>query len=201
MTDNPSLPDPTFVAPALAQSDAGLLAACRQGQQQAWNELIARYQGLICTIPRRAGLNEDAVLEVFQEVVLALFEKLDTIEQPERLRAWLVTAAKFKTWRAVEKSASGFTQLLATEDTGEYPEIPAQTPLPDEIIIELEEQHLLRAAVMNAGERCRTILTMLFYRDKPALYSEIAAAINVHETSIGPLRARCLKKLARLLKR
>ena len=38
---------------------------------------------------------------------MTLFEKLDEIEQPEKMRSWLVTTAKFKTWGTV-RSEKGF---------------------------------------------------------------------------------------------
>jgi DNA-directed RNA polymerase specialized sigma24 family protein len=42
---------------------------------------------------------------------------------------------------------------------------------------------------------------MLFYAAEPPPYSEIAAALGTSEGSIGPTRARCLKKLLDALKK
>jgi DNA-directed RNA polymerase specialized sigma24 family protein len=50
-------------------------------------------------------------------------------------------------------------------------------------------------------ERCRKLLTMLFYTEEPPSYAEIAATIGGTEGSIGPTRARCLQKLLRLLEK
>lgn len=189
----------SFVSSELAKIDAKLLAACREGDETAWRTLVARFEGLVCSIPRRAGLDEETVTEVFQEVFLTLFEKLDAIEQPERLRAWLVTTAKYKSWRLLSKQ--GFPSQPQAEGASESAPVdaPDESPLPDEALIELEEQHLLRTAVAELDERCRKIITMLFYNDEPCSYEEVAAAIEVNPTSISPLRARCLRKLARLL--
>ena len=179
------------------RSDAVLWAACRAGDATAWDEIVARYQRLICTVPRRAGLSEDLVNEVFQEVILTLLEKLDTIEQPERLRAWLVTTAKYKSWKLLAQNRN-FLQAPESEDAPP-PDAPDSTPLPDVVLVALEEQHLLRVAVRMLDERCRTIIQMLFYGEEPRSYPEVAQAIGVNPTSISPLRARCLKKLARLI--
>ncbi|MDQ3820006.1 MAG: sigma-70 family RNA polymerase sigma factor, partial [Acidobacteriota bacterium] len=81
----------------MERSDRDLVQACRRGDETAWEALVLRYQRLIYTIPRRAGLNEDLAAEVFQEVFATLFEKLDEIESPDRLKAWMVTTAKRKT--------------------------------------------------------------------------------------------------------
>ena len=93
-----------FPASTLERSDAELIRDCRSGSQSAWDELVARYQRLIFAIPRRAGLSDEQSADVFQEVFLTLFEKLDAIEQPEKIRSWIVTTAKFKTWATVRGS-------------------------------------------------------------------------------------------------
>src|SRR5688500_18415817 len=93
-----------FPATSLERNDAELVRDCRAGSQAAWDELVKRYQRLIFAIPRRAGLSEEQAADVFQEVFLTLFEKLDEIEQPGRIRSWIVTTAKFKTWAAVRGS-------------------------------------------------------------------------------------------------
>jgi DNA-directed RNA polymerase specialized sigma24 family protein len=48
-------------------------------------------------------------------------------------------------------------------------------------------------------ERCRNLLTLLYYRPDPPPYAEIATSLGTAEGSIGPTRARCLQKLRRLL--
>src|SRR6185369_17971886 len=82
-------------------SDEALVLACRRGDETAWEALIERFQRLIYSIPRRAGLDEDAAADVFQNIFANLVERLDRIEQPDRIHAWLVTTAKRETWRAV----------------------------------------------------------------------------------------------------
>lgn len=182
-------------------TDKELLIACRHGDESAWTALIARYQRLVYAIPRRAGLNEDQAGEVFQEVFVTLFEKMHDINEPDRLHAWLVTTARRKTWRLLTRERAlqttqsddghGTEEMLAT--------VVDTAPLPDETLLRLEEQHRIRKALAGLDPRCRTLLAMLYYRPVPATYAEIAAAFQTSEGSIGPTRARCLKKLLQLL--
>jgi RNA polymerase sigma factor (sigma-70 family) len=186
-----------------AGSDEQLLAGCRRGEEGAWEALVRRYQRLIYAVPRRAGLDEDAAAEVFQDVFTTLFESIESIEQPSRLHAWLVTTAKRKTWRAIGRSKAA-RQFATGEDTageGEMYDVADEQALPDEALAQLEQQHLVRAALGELEDRCRTLIEMLFYRSEQPSYSEIAAALGTSEGSIGPTRARCLKKLLSVLKK
>ena len=183
-------------------SDEVLLAGCRRGEQSAWEALVVRYQRLIYAIPRRAGLDEDAASEIFQDVFAALLESIADIEQPSRLQAWLVTTAKRKTWRAVGRAKSLRPFADDAEESGaEMYDIPDERVLPEEALVRLEEQHLVRAALSELDERCRRLIQMLFYAAEPPAYSEIAAALGTSEGSIGPTRARCLKKLLDVLRK
>jgi RNA polymerase sigma factor (sigma-70 family) len=186
----------------LTTEDATLILACRRGDSEAWAALIARYQKLIYAIPRRAGLDEDQCADIFQQTFQTLFEHLDRIDQPERVRAWLVTTAKRATERLQQRNARW--QALPESNEAEGDETPQQewldpAPLPEEVITQLEDQHLVRTGVAALEERCRRLLTMLFYDPQQLPYAEIAAQIGIPTGSIGPTRNRCLQKLRSLL--
>lgn len=199
MATNTQSENEGFRASSLERDDAALIRACRRGDESAWDALVDRYQRLVFAIPRRAGLPESEAADILQEVFLTLFEKLDDIEQPGRIRSWLVTTAKFKTWGAV-RSDKGF-RAPATEEEMEYEmaSIEDEAPLAEDALITLEEQHLVRTALTKLEERCRTILSMIYLTEPSASYVEVAEAIGVGATSISPLRSRCLKKLEKVL--
>lgn len=58
------------------QNDAQLVAACRAGDAEAWQALVHRYQRLVYSIPRKAGLDDEACADVFQQVFTRLVEHL-----------------------------------------------------------------------------------------------------------------------------
>lgn len=181
------------------RSDADLWKACVEGDGSAWEELVDRFQRLVYSIPRRARLSEEQCSDVFQDVFLLLFQKLDAIEQPEKIRSWMVTTAKFRTW-AVIRSSKGFYSPATDEAMdAEMEKLVDGSPLADDVLIEMEQQHLIRSGIKILDERCRTIISMLYLREPAASYAEVADAVGVGETSISPLRARCLKKLEKIL--
>lgn len=185
-------------------SDDDLIQRCRAGEAAAWSTLVRRYQRLIYTVPRRAGLDEGAAADVFQTCFQRLFEHLDRLDDASRVRAWLVTTAKRETLRLLERAqrmplAEGF----AGDDgeTAEDPlaQVPDPAPLQDAQLSALQEHDRLRRAVDRLDPRARQFIELLFLQDEPLPYSEIAARLGIPEGSIGPTRARCLAKLRRLM--
>jgi RNA polymerase sigma factor (sigma-70 family) len=177
----------------MVSSDSELIAACQRGDADAWQALVLRYERLIYTIPIRAGLDEQTAAEVFQHVFVMLYQSLAGISQPDRIRSWLVTTAKRETLRLVRKQAAAPVQV-STEDAAAQ-EMPTDLPLPADIMQGLEEQHMVRVAMQQLGERCRQMLTLLYYQEPPLAYADIAATLDIPVGSVGPYRARCLEQL------
>jgi RNA polymerase sigma factor (sigma-70 family) len=174
-------------------SDEALVGACRGADEEAWAALVNRYRRLVYSVAIRAGLDEDLAGEVFQRVFAVFVEQLDKIERPDRIRAWLVTTASREARRMRQR------QQREPESTDQSRDVPDVALLPDEVLLELEQRHLVRTALSALDERCRDLLVMLFYRPDVPAYSEIAAQLGTTLGSIGPTRARCLDKLRRQL--
>ncbi|NNE65393.1 MAG: sigma-70 family RNA polymerase sigma factor [Pyrinomonadaceae bacterium] len=190
-----------FKAKDQEREDATLVKACRKGDENAWNDLVDRYQRLVFAIPRRSGLSEAQAADVLQETFLTLFEKLDEIEKPEKIRSWLVTTSKFKTWAVVRKNKGIYSPDTEEEMELEMSNLKDDAPLAEDSLVQLEQQHLIRTALGKLEERCQKILSMIYLTEPAASYAEVAEAIGVGATSISPLRSRCLKKLEKVLSR
>lgn len=185
----------------MERTDEELILACRRGEEAAWEELVHRYQRLVYAIPRRAGLDEEAAADVFQRTFAQLLNKLDVLEQPSRVGAWLVTTAKRDAWRMAQRAR--LTTPLPTPggewEDDEPADLRDDAPLPQEVVEQLEQQHIVRMVLQSIDEMCRRLLTLLFFQPEPPPYTEIARTLGMSEGSIGPTRARCLQKLRKQL--
>ena len=174
-------------------SDKRLIEACRSGDQGAWEALITRYERLVYTVPSRYGLTQAEINDVFQSVWLALLRNLETIRQPDRVSAWLVTTARRECWerrRGVdyERTVSSDTEQLISDKS-------ADDPTPEEVVADFENHQNLREAVEQLDERCQKLLWHLYYDSEHPSYKDVADILDIPIGSIGPLRVRCLRKL------
>lgn len=180
---------PDQIDPSISTfDDTTLVEACLQGNDQAWAMLLARYSGLIYTIPLHFGFSQNLAEEIFQEVCLTLLEKLSTIHNPQRLSAWIVTITRRLCIQTIRRK-----DLTVTIETLE--EQPAEMEPVDEQLLRLEQQHLVRKALANLDERCQYLLKVLFFETVQPSYETIAAQFGLSVGSIGPNRARCLERL------
>jgi RNA polymerase sigma factor (sigma-70 family) len=187
-------------------SDQDLVQRCRDGHQAAWSTLVRRFQRLVYTVPRRAGLSEAQAADVFQVTYSRLFENIARIDDGSRVRAWLVTTARRETLRLLQEGAR-IVDLAgppgADGDDGDddpFARIADTAALPDEVLDELQQQHRVREALDRLDPRSRQLLELLFLQEEPLPYGEIAGRLGIAEGSIGPTRARALDKLRRLMR-
>lgn len=185
------------------RTDAELLIECKNGSKKAWEALIRRFQRLIYTIPRRAGLSEEQAADVFQIVFSRAYEHLNSISQPERIQAWLVTTAKRETLAILRQSQRTVSISIHDDDEeGSKPfDIEDEALLPDETLEQLQLQRQLRAAVEQLDAKSQEFVKLVFLQEDAIPYSEIAKRLGISEGSIGPTRTRCMEKLRAIMEK
>ena len=184
------------------REDRDLIAACLAGDSAAWETLVARYQRLVYSIPLKARLSTDDAADIFQSVWLKLYEKLDGLRDHEKLSSWLITTTTREVWRVAARNRRDAAPAASDEDEpgNSLEQIAATAPLADAEREVLEQQQLVRDALEALPDRCRNLLTLLFYEKDEMSYAEIARRVGMPVPSVGPTRARCLEKMRRLLK-
>jgi RNA polymerase sigma factor (sigma-70 family) len=180
---------------SVASSDVRLVRDCLRGREEAWSALIHKYKNLIFSIPIKYGLSRDDAADVFQGVCLGLLSELPKLREPRALPKWLmqVTAHKCLHWRRQQ------LRLVSSdsEDAG-IPEIEVPAAA-DRLLLEAEQEQIVREALTGLAPRCRRLVQMLFFEEPVRSYQDIAATLGVAVGSIGFIRQRCLDRLRRRL--
>lgn len=185
----------------MADEDPGwLVTAAAGGDQVAWQSLVERFSGLIWAITRSYGLSRADAADVSQTTWLRLAEHIDKIENPDRVGAWLATAARRECLQNIRAKA----RTVPIEDMSSFELDTGDDPTEAEVLraeSQREEAHRARVlwqAVGRLPARCRQLIRILM-AEPPPRYAEIAAALDLPVGSIGPTRARCLQRLRREL--
>lgn len=182
----------------LKHSDAELIALCQQGDADAWETLVRRYQRLIASITFKFRLSAEDAQDIYQTVCLHLLRQLGELRRDAKLSSWLITVTVRECWKLRERGKN--TDRLDEEQWAQIAEAPDQAlPLPEEEIFALERQHQIRRAVEQMSEQCRELIRLMFYQETPPSYVEISRALGITVSSIGPIRGRCLERLRKIL--
>ena len=182
----------------VSPDDTGLLVrGAAGGDEAAWHGLVTRFSGLVWAVARAHRLAHADAADVYQTTWLRLAEHIGRIEHPERIGAWLATAARRECLQSLRSAA----KAAPTDDLDRLDTTPAVGNPTEEAVIaaETEREDAARAAAMwrafgHLSGRCRELLRILMATPPPS-YAEVAAALELPLGSIGPTRARCLQRL------
>ena len=182
----------------VSPDDTGLLVrGAAGGDEAAWHGLVTRFSGLVWAVARAHRLAHADAADVYQTTWLRLAEHIGRIEHPERIGAWLATAARRECLQSLRSAA----KAAPTDDLDRLDTTPAVGNPTEEAVIaaETEREDADRAAAMwrafgRLSGRCRELLRILMATPPPS-YAEVAAALGLPLGSIGPTRARCLQRL------
>jgi len=176
-----------------AYSDAAdlstLVSHALGGERVAWEELVRRLKGVAWRAIGSFDLHAEDRNDAFASTFFRLFERLDTVREPEKLPGWVATTARNEV----------LTILRARQrvrPTDLVDERPAVLPDHDEALMDLELQTALTAALHRLSPSCQELLRLLT-ADPPLSYDEISEITGRPRGSIGPSRQRCLEALRR----
>jgi RNA polymerase sigma factor (sigma-70 family) len=184
--------------PFTSDTDQDLIRRCRQGSAGAWQELLDKYERLVFSVPLRFGLSQDDAADVAQITFTILIQSLGTLSEDSRLGAWLVTVARRHTWRLMERNR----RETATERLEGTDLVESAVLLGKEDADSIEHWELvewLDAGLWKVSETCRELLVGLYFQPERSSYAELAERLDMPMGSIGPTRARCLKRLKQVL--
>lgn len=180
-----------------SRTDHELVAACLNGDDAAWHDLIDRYTRLIYSTALKLGLTRDEATDIFQAVCLDLVNELPRLRDPQALPMWLMQVTRHKAVKWKRKSERYVPDVASRRE-----QVPAPNQdMPDSFITDLRKTQAVRGAVDSLSSRCRQMVQMLFFEDAPRPYRDVAAELGVAVGSIGFLRSRCLDKLRAALER
>jgi RNA polymerase sigma factor (sigma-70 family) len=183
---------------SVAELDRDLIQRCRRGSVGAWHQVLNRYERLVFSIPLRYGLSWDDAADVAQLTFTALVENMDKLADNSRLGAWLSTVARRNTWRKLERNRREMPSEHL-EGTFLAENAVALGKSDADSIEHWELSDWLDTGLSQLGESCRNLLTALYFQPELASYAEVAEHLGMPLGSVGPTRARCLKRLKRVL--
>jgi RNA polymerase sigma factor (sigma-70 family) len=162
-------------------TDGQLVARCRAGDQEAWNELVERFSRYVYAIAVQAfKLPEHDAEDVFQEVFARAYEHLHKLRNDDAIRPWL---AQLTRRLCIDRLRAG---------AQEHPEDVEPIGV-DDTLVRLDEAIAVHEALAILPDSCQDILDRFFARDES--YRTIGDALDLPSGTIASRISRCLAKL------
>ena len=189
--------------------EAQLIQRCLKGKTEAWDELFSLHYAAAgrFIFQLSPDLTREDVEEISQEVFLSVVKNLGSFGGKSQLQTWIFRIAVNKTRDYVEKQRAakrggGIAPVsLNAEDpeTGLTMDPPSTAPVPDAILLQAEDAHLIANALARVPEPCREIIELRYFGDLS--YEEIAAELDLNAKTVSSRLSKCMDRLAETARR
>lgn len=161
------------------------------GDPAAWEKIVRRFEPAVAAMITTYRLQEADARDATQRTWLRMLENHQQIREPEALGGWLKTTARRECLRilAEQKRIDPLPEGAECVDTAVDVE---------RSVVELDQARHLRGLLATLPARSFALISSLFQDDPPG-YAQLSAATGVPVGSIGPTRARALRKLRRMV--
>ncbi|HOO17035.1 MAG: RNA polymerase sigma factor [Phycisphaerae bacterium] len=187
-----------------AQAEKYLIEAVQRGDQQAWREVIARYQGRLLSFARRMLAQRGDAEDLVQETFLGLLRSLPNYDPARSLETYLFAILRHKLHDQFRKAEHGRRQSLEQLEVDEAPELWLDRDTPSRRVGAQEDLSAQRQALVEClrqwVERCCgqgrfqdlmvvEMLMVLGLRNK-----EVAEDLELTETAVAGIKFRVLEQ-------
>ncbi len=162
------------------KTDLELIGQFKGGNEQAFNQLVLRYQERVYWVVRRLLPDHDEADDVVQEVFVKVYHSLGTFKGQSSFYTWLYRIAVNLSLNEVRRKK--IRKTFSLDDS------PIQHPSDEELPIEKlereEQTRLIREAVERLPDKQKKVFILRYYEELP--YEQIASILK---TSVGGLKA------------
>lgn len=171
--------------------DAELVSQSLAGNREAFQEIVERYQSLICSLAYSATGSLSQSEDLGQETFLIAWKELASLREPAKLRSWLCSIVRGRIGKNFRRAQH--EPVSHAEPIEEISTALSSEPLPPEQTMSREEEGILWRSLERIPETYREPL-VLFYREHQSIES-VAADLDLSEEAVRQRLSRGRKLL------
>lgn len=157
-----------------------LLEATKQGRTEAFEQIILRYQSLVCAITFSSTGRQDLSEELAQESFLQAWRCLGQLNDLGKFRSWLCSITRSVILNYLRKKRKDLLQGAEAIQPSSLSTTAESTPASQ--LISREEQMMLQQAILRIPEAYREPL-VLFYRQQQSI-RQVADLLDLNEQTV-----------------
>jgi RNA polymerase sigma factor (sigma-70 family) len=176
-------------SPLLSNDPASLLLRAREGDQLAWRSLVKQLEPALRRSLSGYRLSASDMDDIVQATWLELFRHAAVVREPGAVAGWLAVVAR--------RLAIQRRRATAPEQPSDDPRL-GDTPCYEEPLADLlaaERHAILERSLATLPERHGRLMLAL---TEDTDYRDVSERLAIPIGSIGPIRARSLKRLRRV---
>lgn len=165
-----------------SRSNTALLTLAREGNEEAFTEIVRRNSRMIYRISRRVLKNHEDAEDTTQNVLVKIFQRLDGIEESSRFTSWLFRVTFNEALMTLRRNRSrhmdNCVDIQSMDGTGHGGEL--QDPHTNS-----EKQHMCRELATKAMQSLNPALrrAFLLHKGQGWTHQEVAEELGITQAT------------------
>ena len=187
----------------MARTDVQLMLGVKEGDETAFELLLARYRSPVINFLYRMLQNRAIAEELAQEVFLRVYRARKDYKPTAKFTTWMFRIASNLALNAIRDGRAARAMEVATDETDGEDDLPVmqladRRPTVEQEMIERDRAGVIRQAVEALPEKQRMAVLLHKYQDMD--YAEIAKIIGCSESALKSLLFRAYESLRERLR-
>ncbi len=177
--------------PKIKEDDPVLIKRALEGNEPAYQELMARHKTAVFHIVFKIVRNREEAADLVQETFMKAFASLASYREEFRFTTWLyriAANAAIDSLRKQKIDALSLDEPVETEEGSYGLEIADTSYNPEEDALKKEKGVSILDAISSLPPKYREVIELVHLKEKP--YDEIAAILKV---PVGTVKARIFR--------
>jgi RNA polymerase sigma factor (sigma-70 family) len=177
--------------PTIDANDSSLVMYSLGGDRDAFCQIVTRYQNLLCSLAYSSLGDIKHSEDMAQEVFVEAWRKLDTLQDPEKLKAWICGILRFKISHFRRKEDK--QPIKGAQELDEHTIDESESIALEQAAIE-QQQHALLWQVLDQLDTNYREPLILFYREQQCV-ERVAAELDLTQATVKQRLSRGRKLL------
>lgn len=176
-------------------TDQELVLQVLDGDQQAFSDLVERYQKSVYNLTYRMLGNAGEAEDAAQEAFLRAYQHLKRYDPSRSFKTWVLSIASNHCIDRIRKRR--LTWLSIDEPLPHHPALNSNAPLPETSAVDGERNAMIQALLEELEPDYRMAVVLRYWYDMS--YTEIAEAMDTTESAIKSRLFRARRMLADIM--
>jgi len=177
--------------------DEELVERARHGNQEAFSEIVKRYQNKIYSYASRLVGNRDEAEDLTQEVFIKVYKNLYGFDIKRKFSSWIYRIAHNESVNHIKKRS--YFKILSIEQNDFLKNTMSSTENLIEEIIQKESSEKIRKLLDKISFKYKEVLVLRYFEEKS--YEEMSDILRIPTNTVGTLINRAKGQLEQIVKK
>jgi len=177
--------------------DEELVERARHDNQEAFSEIVKRYQNKIYSYASRLVGNRDEAEDLTQEVFIKVYKNLYGFDIKRKFSSWIYRIAHNESVNHIKKRS--YFKILSIEQNEFLKNTMSSTENLIEEIIQKESSEKIRKLLDKISFKYKEVLVLRYFEEKS--YEEMSDILRIPTNTVGTLINRAKGQLEQIVKK